>query len=88
MNDLAAAIWFHYSAYYFKNAVKLDPSTVATSSLAGQLSDGLMSPIAGILADKFNTRIGKRTPWYIFGSIVLIPSMIAIFASPAFLKNN
>ena len=32
--------------------------------LAGQLADGIFTPIVGYFSDKFNTRCGKRMPWY------------------------
>jgi Na+/melibiose symporter-like transporter len=30
-----------------------------------------VTPIVGLYSDKFNTRIGKRKPWYIAGTIIV-----------------
>jgi MFS family permease len=49
--------------------------------LAGQLADGLATPIVGILSDRTNTRIGRRTPWYIFGTILVFPTFLGTFNS-------
>lgn len=39
--------------------------------LSGQICDGLATPIVGLLSDKFTTRFGQRTPWYIGGLILV-----------------
>ena len=45
---------------------------VAPSALlAGQICDGIATPVVGMLSDKFNTRIGQRKPWYIAGLILV-----------------
>ena len=46
-----------------------------------------MTPVAGLLSDKCNTPIGQRTPWYIFGSIIVLPTWIAYFSYPTFINN-
>ena len=39
--------------------------------LVGQLADGIFTPVVGLFSDKFDTRIGKRKPWYLAGTIVV-----------------
>ena len=41
-----------------------------------------MTPLVGALSDKFKTRIGSRTPWYIFGTLIVLPSFFALFLYP------
>ena len=41
-----------------------------------------MTPVVGILSDMFDTPCGKRTPWYIFGTIFVIPTFLGIFIYP------
>ena len=50
--------------------------------LSGQITDGLTTPLIGMASDSCNTRIGKRAPWYIIGSCLVIPSFIGIFVYP------
>ena len=52
--------------------------------LSGQIADGITTPIVGFFSDKTNTRIGKRTPWYIFGTIFVVPTYLGIFIYPDF----
>lgn len=32
--------------------------------LVGQIVDGFTTPLVGYFSDKYNSRIGKRKPWY------------------------
>jgi len=41
-----------------------------------------MTPLVGALSDKIRTRIGSRTPWYIFGTLIVLPSFFALFLHP------
>jgi Na+/melibiose symporter-like transporter len=47
--------------------------------LSGQIADGIATNFVGLLIDKTNTSIGKRTPWFIAGSLLVIPSFILTF---------
>ncbi len=56
--------------------------------LSGQITDGLTTPLIGMASDSCNTPIGKRAPWYIIGSILVIPSFIGIFIGPGLDKTE
>jgi len=43
------------------------------------LADGIATPTVGYFSDKFNTRLGKRTPWYIFGTLLVLPTFFCTF---------
>jgi GPH family glycoside/pentoside/hexuronide:cation symporter len=47
--------------------------------LSGQLTDGITTPLVGVLSDRIDTPIGKRTPWYIFGTILVAPTFFLLF---------
>lgn len=81
-NDLCAAGWFFYLVFYLRYIVKLTAGQAGYAMLSGQFADGFMTPLVGALSDKFNTRIGSRTPWYIFGTIIVLPSFFALFLHP------
>lgn len=87
-NDLCAAMWFMFLSWYLNKVVMLDERTTAYCLLSGQIADGLFTPIVGVLSDKFDTRCGKRTPWFIFGSILVVPTFMGIFAYPEFINNR
>jgi Na+/melibiose symporter-like transporter len=70
--------------FFVKEVVKLDSEIAGFVMLSGQIADGIMTPIVGILSDKFDTRCGKRTPWYIFGTLLVLPTFLGIFIQPNF----
>lgn len=78
-NDLCAAMWFVYFTWYLISVVCLDKEIAGLAVLSGQITDGIMTPITGILSDKFNTRWGKRYPWYFVGTIIVFPCFAGIF---------
>ena len=83
-NDLCAAAWFTYVLFFVKEVVQLDSVVAGFVMLSGQIADGIMTPIVGLLSDKFDTRCGKRTPWYIFGTLLVLPTFLGIFIQPSF----
>ena len=78
-------MWFVYLTYYLIAVVGLSEQVSAAAVLSGQLADGIMSPLVGILADMFNSPCGKKTPWYIFGTIFTIPTFLGMFIYPEFI---
>lgn len=56
INDLVAACWFNFLFYYLKRVVETPASNAAL--LAGQICDGIATPIVGYISDKYQTRWG------------------------------
>lgn len=56
--------------------------------LSGQLADGITTPIVGFFSDKINSPCGKRMPWFIGGSVMVIPCFMGIFAYPPFVNDG
>ena len=83
-NDLCAAAWFTYVLYFVKNVAGLSSVEAASVMLSGQIADGLTTPLVGFFSDKINSPCGKRSPWYIFGTIVVLPTFLGIFMDPTF----
>ncbi len=81
-NDLCAAGWFFYLSYYLKFVMKLTGATAGLVILAGQIADGCTTPLVGLMSDRIKTRIGSRAPFYILGSIVVLPCFFFLFLSP------
>lgn len=50
--------------------------------------DALDNPIYGILSDRTRTRWGRRRPWLVIGTPLLILCFIAFYNIPAFLTGN
>ena len=71
MNDLCAACWFNYLLYFLANVQKISSGVAGAVMLSGQLGDGIATPIVGLYSDKFNTRFGRRKPWYMIGTVIV-----------------
>lgn len=82
-------MWFIYLNYYFQYVVGLPANIAAAGLLSGQIADGIITPIVGVLSDKFDCPPGKRNTWYYFGSLLVFPSFLGIFIStPGFLNTD
>lgn len=82
-NDLGAAMLSVYMTYYLIKVVRLDPGLMGLCFLIGQIADGLATVGCGLVIDKFDTRFGKRMPWYVLGVIMVAPCFLAFFLYPS-----
>lgn len=57
INDMMATCWFNYLLFFLTEVVQTDAGPYAI--LAGQLADGIATPIVGALSDRTQTRIGR-----------------------------
>lgn len=77
INDLTSTCWFNYLLFFLKLVVRTKAASAAV--LAGQITDGLATPLVGHFSDKTRTRIGKRKPWYIFGLVLIVIAFLPTF---------
>ena len=70
LNDIVSACWFNFLSYYLIQVRCIDSTHAGIILLVAQITDAVSTPIVGILSDKTDTRWGKRTPWYIVGTIL------------------
>ena len=57
-------------------------SVIAAIIVVARLSDGITDPLIGVLSDKLRTRIGRRKPWILAGTPVLMLSIYMLFLPP------
>jgi len=88
LNDLVATCWFSFLLYYLTDILLLDKKKAGWIMLSGQVFDGLATPLVGILSDKINTRIGRRTPWYLGGTIGVMICFSLIFQKCTICQNT
>ena len=56
---------------------------IAAIIVVARLSDGVTDPLIGVLSDKLRTRIGRRKPWIILGTPLLMLSIYMLFPAAA-----
>jgi len=80
-NDMWATVWFMYLLYFISYTVEWGPKLASLALLSGQLADGIATNLVGFFIDKTKTRFGKRTPWFLLGTLLVIPSFLLTFNS-------
>jgi len=58
INDLVAACWFNYLFFFLKRVVQTPAA--ASALLAGQIADGIATPLVGYLSDRTKTKYGMQ----------------------------
>lgn len=87
-NDICASCWFNFLSYYLVHIKEISTVNSGWIMLAGQIADAIGTTLVGILSDKFDTRFGKRTPWYVAGTIVATICFTLIFQSELFFNKD
>ena len=81
-------MWFIYLTWYVANVVGLTDSMVGLVLLSGQITDGITTPIVGLLSDKTKCPGGQRNFWYFLGFPIVNLAFLGIFTNPVFLQSN
>lgn len=87
MNDLTVAMYFVYLTFYIVNVLRISTTIGAGAVLSGQAADGLTTPIVGFLSDRFEPRCGKRTLFFILGTLMVLPGYLGMFISPPYIND-
>lgn len=77
-----------YAAFFYVDQLGLTTAQLATILLIYTFVDAIDNPIYGFLSDRTRTRWGRRRPWLVIGTPLLILSFIAFFAPPALTGNG
>lgn len=77
-----------YAAIYY--VVNLGLTTLQLSSILFWYTfiDALDNPVYGFLSDRTRSRWGRRRPWLVIGTPLLILCFIAFYSTPEFLSGN
>lgn len=68
-------------AYYIE-VFGVSASVMGFALIALRLFDGITDPIAGFLSDKTRTRFGRRKPWIVAGTPMVLAGVVMLFAPP------
>ena len=81
-NDISSTILLSFLPLFLKEISPIDSERpgywVGIVVVVGQVVDSLMTPLIGFLSDRTHTRIGKRKPWHVFGSVFTLISFIML----------
>lgn len=85
LNDMTAACWFSYLLYYLEKAQNLSSIEAGFVLLAGQIADGLATPVTGYLSDVSKgipkLGLGRRKLWNLIGVIIVTLCFFFVFGA-------
>jgi GPH family glycoside/pentoside/hexuronide:cation symporter len=77
-----------YAAIYYVDTLGLKTTQWALVLFIYTFIDVIDNPVYGFLSDRTRTKWGRRRPWLVIGTPLLILGLIAFFSTPAFLAGN
>ncbi|XP_062492569.1 major facilitator superfamily domain-containing protein 12 isoform X2 [Pezoporus occidentalis] len=89
-NDACAALWFTYLLLFLHSALGFGHRAAGALLLAGQLADGLCTPLLGYETDRSAGcgRYGRRKSWHLAGTTCVLVSFPFIFNPCLACKEN
>jgi glycoside/pentoside/hexuronide:cation symporter, GPH family len=77
-----------YAPIYYVGGLGLTTSQLALILLIYTFIDAIDNPVYGFLSDRTRSRWGRRRPWLVIGTPLLVLCFIAFYSPPAFLSGN
>lgn len=77
-----------YAAIFYVDTLGLTTPQFALILFVYTFIDVLDNPVYGFLSDRTRTKWGRRRPWLVIGTPLLVLGLIAFYSPPAFLTNN
>ena len=77
-----------YAAIFYIDRLGLTTKQFSLILLIYTFIDALDNPVYGFLSDRTRTRWGRRRPWLVIGTPLLVLCFIAFYSTPAFLAGE
>ncbi len=77
-----------YVAAFYVIRLGLSTAQLATILFVYTFIDAADNPIYGFLSDRTRSRWGRRRPWLVIGTPLLVLTFIAFYSPPAFLSGG
>ncbi|MFC1879524.1 MFS transporter [Chloroflexota bacterium] len=77
-----------YAAIFYVDKLGVTTAQFALMLLIYTFIDALDNPVYGFLSDRTRTRWGRRRPWMVIGTPLLILTFVAFYSVPDFLAGN
>lgn len=77
-----------YAPIFYVGGLGLTTSQLALILLIYTFIDAVDNPVYGFLSDRTRSRWGRRRPWLVIGTPLLVLCFIAFYSTPAFLSGN
>jgi glycoside/pentoside/hexuronide:cation symporter, GPH family len=77
-----------YAAIYYVDRLGMTTTQLALILFIYTFIDAIDNPVYGFLSDRTRTRWGRRRPWLVIGTPLLVLCFIAFYSTPAFLNGT
>ncbi len=77
-----------YAAIFYVDGLGLTTKQLALILLIYTFIDAIDNPVYGFLSDRTRTRWGRRRPWLVIGTPLLVLCFIAFYSPPDFASGN
>ena len=77
-----------YAAIFYVDRLGLTTENFALILFIYTFIDVIDNPVYGFLSDRTRTKWGRRRPWLVIGTPLLVLGLIAFYSTPAFLSGN
>ncbi len=77
-----------YAAIFYVDRMGLTTKNFALILFVYTFIDVLDNPVYGFLSDRTRTKWGRRRPWLVIGTPLLVLGLVAFYSTPAFLAGN
>ncbi len=71
-----------YLAPFYAGEMGLSLAALGTAMMLARILDVAVDPFIGSASDRLHTRFGRRKPWLVAGSAVLLAGMVMLFHPP------
>jgi glycoside/pentoside/hexuronide:cation symporter, GPH family len=72
-----------YLAPFYAGEMGLSLAALGTMMMLARVLDVVIDPFIGSASDRWRTRFGRRRPWLVIGSAVLLAGTVLLFMPPA-----
>src|SRR5512139_1429825 len=77
-----------YAAIFYVDSLGMTTPQFSLMLLIYTFIDAIDNPVYGFLSDRTRSRWGRRRPWLVIGTPLLILCFIAFYSPPAFAAGN
>jgi GPH family glycoside/pentoside/hexuronide:cation symporter len=77
-----------YATFYYVDSLGMTTVQFSLMLFIYTFIDVLDNPIYGFLSDRTRSKWGRRRPWLVIGTPLLVLGLIAFYSPPAFLTSN
>jgi GPH family glycoside/pentoside/hexuronide:cation symporter len=77
-----------YAAIYYVDSLGMTTVQLSLMLLIYAFIDAIDNPVYGFLSDRTRSRWGRRRPWLVIGTPLLVLGFIAFYSPPSFLAGN